>query len=147
MEQPPDRKKAKIDEKGLSVEYSREEIESLLPNLAEELTNNPHEPIEVEVPPSKKELRSKNDIQQAAKSQYKTDSELYSPSTVDFLRRCSTLEEAEEIINYQLKMNEISKSQAEELLDLCNKHGVRYFGPKKEWGYYEETYRKKRNSV
>ena len=147
MEKDTDHKKAKINENGFSVDYSRDEIENLLPNLAVELINNSTKSIEIQPPSPEKEIRTREEVQQAAKSQYETDSELYFPSTTDFLRRCSTLEEAEEIINHQLKMNEINQSQAEELRDLCKKHGVRFFGPKKEWGYYEKTYRKKRDSV
>ena len=112
MEKDPDRKKAKLNEKSYSVDYPREEIETYLPNLAEELKNTPKEPIEIQPSPPTREIRSHKEIEQAVKSHYESDSELYSPSTTDFLRRCSTLEEAEEIINHQLKMNEINEKQA-----------------------------------
>ncbi|MBN2154935.1 MAG: DUF2095 family protein [Candidatus Lokiarchaeota archaeon] len=141
--QNSNRKKAKINKNGLSVDYSREEIEQYLPNLADELHNNPINPIEIYGPNTeKKKLRTREEIEEITRSQYEENSELYFPKTEDFLRRCSSLEEAEDIIEHQLKMKEITESQAEELRELCKKYGVRFFGPKKEWGYYEKTYRK-----
>ena len=47
----------------------------------------------------------------------------------------------------KLKRQEITEVQANELRELCKKHGVRYFGQKKEWGYYERTYRDKTKTL
>ena len=41
------KKKAKVSEDKRSVEYSREEIESLLPNLAGELARDQYNPLEI----------------------------------------------------------------------------------------------------
>lgn len=61
----------------------------------------------------------------------------YSPDVVDFIRRCSTEEEALEIIEFLKERGEINAVHARELCEQLRKHGVRSFGAKKSWGYYE----------
>ena len=61
----------------------------------------------------------------------------YIPDVVDFLRRCETVEEALEIINYSEKRGELSFEQAVRFRAQLKAHGLRSFGPKKEIGYYE----------
>jgi hypothetical protein len=60
----------------------------------------------------------------------------YNPSVVDFLRRCDTEKQAEEIITYMQKRGELTKEKACELRTQLKKEGVRSFGPKKEENYY-----------
>lgn len=60
----------------------------------------------------------------------------YRPDTVDFLRRCDTKEQAEEIIAYMEKRCEINKEYAQELRVQLKQKGIRSFGPKKEENYY-----------
>ena len=148
MENRDNRKKAQISKDKLSVDYPRDEIETYLPNLAEEINGLEQKSIEFTSESSENQVvpRSQEEIQKAVESNYDSDSELFLPKTEDYLRRCSTLDEAKDIIDHQLKLNEISKEQAKELWELCAKHGIRYFGQKKEWGYYEKTYRNKGNS-
>lgn len=141
------KKKAKISNDGRAVDYSMDEIKNLLPNLANELSDSQNPPLDIPTTTQYNEPRSPEQVKNVVQSLYDTDSELFLPKTEDYLQRCSSLEEAKEIINYQLKINEITKEQADEFLKLCKKHGVRYFGKKKEWGYYERTYREKRSSV
>lgn len=62
----------------------------------------------------------------------------YTPSVIDFLRRCSDDEEALEIIEYMRRRGEVSVKEAEELCAQLEEKGVRSFGPKKEPGYYEK---------
>ncbi len=140
-------KKAKISKDKRSIEYSRDEIETLLPNLAEELTKSQEFSENQTISKPEDPLRTRDEVKKAIQSRYDPDTELFLPRTEDFLRRCSTDEEAFEIIDYQLKIHEITEEQANKLRDLCKKYGVRHFGQKKEWGYYEKTYRTKRNSV
>jgi hypothetical protein len=70
------------------------------------------------------------------------DKELYNPGAVDFLRRCNTIEEAHEILNYLENRQEITSQEKSELLLKIEKEGLRSFGSKKSWGYYERKYRK-----
>src|ERR1035437_10024736 len=56
----------------------------------------------------------------------------FSPSAVDFIRRCDTEAQAEEIISYLQKKGEITKDNAKQMRCQLKQKGVRSFGPKKE---------------
>ncbi len=60
----------------------------------------------------------------------------FNPCAVDFIRRCDTEAQAEEIIAYLQKKGEITQAYAEELRCQLKREGVRSFGPKKEENYY-----------
>ena len=60
----------------------------------------------------------------------------FNPSAVDFIRRCDTEAQAEEIIAYLQKKGEITQEYAEKLRCQLKQKGVRSFGPKKEENYY-----------
>jgi hypothetical protein len=60
----------------------------------------------------------------------------YSPTVVDFIRRCDTEKQAESIIDFMEKRGELTAEQAKKLKLQLKKEGVRSFGPKKEDGYY-----------
>lgn len=58
------------------------------------------------------------------------------PTAIDYLRRCSTVEEAEEIISYLEESKEISSEEAKRLRHQLHNQGLESFGPKKTTGYY-----------
>jgi hypothetical protein len=60
----------------------------------------------------------------------------FNPQAIDFLRRCDTEAQAEEIIAYLQKKGEITYEYAQELRCQLKKDGVRAFGPKKEENHY-----------
>ncbi|MCX8170567.1 MAG: DUF2095 domain-containing protein [Candidatus Bathyarchaeota archaeon] len=60
----------------------------------------------------------------------------YNPDVIDFLRRCDNEKQAEEIIAYLEKREEITHEYASALRKQLKKKGVRSFGPKKEEAYY-----------
>jgi hypothetical protein len=60
----------------------------------------------------------------------------YLPDVIDFIRRCETLEQAEEIIGYMERRGEIDGLYAEKLRKQLKEKGVRSFGAKKEEDYY-----------
>ena len=60
----------------------------------------------------------------------------YTPDVIDFLRRCDTKEQAEDIICYLEKRGEISSKYATKLRKQLKTKGVRSFGSKKEDDYY-----------
>ena len=60
----------------------------------------------------------------------------FNPQAVDFLRRCDTEVQAEEIISYLQKKGEITPQYAQELRCQLKRDGVRSFGAKKEENYY-----------
>jgi hypothetical protein len=60
----------------------------------------------------------------------------YTPDVIDFIRRCDTTEQAEEIIAYMEKRGDVEKQYAAKLRKQLRADGVRSFGPKKEHDYY-----------
>lgn len=62
----------------------------------------------------------------------------YNPEAMDFLRRCKTVEQAEEIIAYLEKRKEISRQEANALRKQLKEKGLKSFGPSKKPGFYEK---------
>lgn len=60
----------------------------------------------------------------------------FNPSAADFIRRCETEAQAEEIIDYLYKRGELTDQEAKEMRNQLRSNGVRSFGPKKEDYYY-----------
>lgn len=60
----------------------------------------------------------------------------YMPDVIDFIRRCNSIEEAEEIISFLEKRGEISHEYALKLLTQLRVKGLQSFGAKKEQDYY-----------
>jgi len=60
----------------------------------------------------------------------------FNPTVVDFIRRCDTKAQAEEIIAYLQKKGEITEEYADELRCQLKRRNVRSFGNKKEENYY-----------
>ncbi len=61
----------------------------------------------------------------------------YEPGVMDFLSRCSTDEEALEIVRYLEGRGEISHELALSLRVKIIKNGIRSICPKREWGFYK----------
>jgi len=108
-------------------EYDREEFRENFPALARELEG---EGVPIDG------YRKENTEEESR------DFSGYNPTVIDFLRRCETDEEALEIINWMESRGEITHEMAKELRITLVKKGVRAFGSKKEWGWYER-HRKK----
>ncbi len=62
------------------------------------------------------------------------------PDAVDYIRRCKTVQEAEEVISYLERTKQITKHKAEELREQLYSQGLESFGPHKEFGYYVKKY-------
>lgn len=60
----------------------------------------------------------------------------FNPQAVDFIRRCDTEAQVEEIITYLEKRGEITHENAAQLRYQLKNEGVRSFGPKKEENHY-----------
>lgn len=60
----------------------------------------------------------------------------HNPDIVDFIRRCDTPEQAEEIISYMEGQGEIPAERAAELRRRLRAEGLSGFGDKKETGFY-----------
>jgi hypothetical protein len=63
----------------------------------------------------------------------------YMPDAVDYIRRCDTERQAEEIVDYLEKRNEITSEYAQRLRKQLKTKGVRSFGPKKQDDYYSRA--------
>jgi hypothetical protein len=109
------------------VELDRESLKKMFPNLAKELQTNENR-VQVNSVRTNQE-----DGEKAATSQSFDD---YMPDVIDFIRRCDTKEQAEEIIGYMEKRCEIEKKYAQKLRKQLKEKGVRSFGTKKEQDHY-----------
>ena len=110
----------------LDMELDKKQFRKLFPNLAKELESDAHK---VAI----------NSVRTDTKTGEKAVSKRfvhYTPDVIDFIRRCDTEEQAEEIIAYLEKRGEIKKEYAEKLRKQLKDKGVRSFGPKKEENYY-----------
>ncbi len=106
--------------------FSREALKKMFPNLAKELEAGENtvaiNSVRTDVPTGERGA-SKCFVH-------------YDPDVIDFLRRCDTEDQAEEIIVYLEKRGEIEKQYADSLRKQLKDKGVRSFGPKKEDDYY-----------
>jgi hypothetical protein len=108
------------------VKLDKETFKRLFPNLAKELESGEN----------KISLNSvRTDIQVGEKAASKRFVH-YMPDAIDFIRRCDTEEQAEEIIAYLEKRGEIEQEYAEKLRKQLKEKGIRSFGSKKEENYY-----------
>lgn len=101
--------------------YERNQLKKLFPNLYREIV-------------AKKMSFTIGGVRASDKRLLKTDDGL--PGPIDYLRRCNNDKEAEEVIEFLERTNQLTKEEASTLKDQLKKHGVRSFGSKKELGYY-----------
>lgn len=99
------------------VDLDREEFKRKYPNLA----------MELEEGTGKVQIES---VQRPDKFRG------YTPTPIDYLRRCDTEEQAIQTIEYLEGRKEITREYAEELRKQLKEKGVRSFGPKREEDYY-----------
>jgi len=115
------------------VEFDKKTFKKLFPNLAREMDLD-----ENKVSISSIRINTEEGEKTAhGKRRSRVDPFAnYNPDIIDFLRRCDTQEQAEEIIAYMEKRGEISGDYAAQLRKQLREKGVRSFGPKKEDDYY-----------
>jgi len=109
------------------VERDKEAIKRMFPNMAKEIGSG-----ESKVSVNSVRTDDGADEKHAMRKKYSE----YIPDVVDFLRRCDTVQQAEEIIAYMEKRGEIDGRYARQLRKQLNEKGVRSFGTKKEDDYY-----------
>ena len=120
----------------------KEYLKKMFPNLYKELEQgevkisidsvrrNPKEAETETDKPAEKEVEPKAATTTPDKLRH------FNPTAVDFIRRCDTEAQAEEIISYLLKKGEITKECAKDLRCQLKRGSVRSFGPKKEENHY-----------
>lgn len=101
----------------MSPEYDVEEFKKKFPNLAGEIFEGRTKNIAVRV--------STVDPWRG-----------YVPTVIDYIRRCRTVEEAFEVIDYLVKRKELSPEEAEKLVEKLKAGGIEAFGGRKEDNYY-----------
>ena len=109
------------------MQMDQESLKKMFPNLARELQANENK-VQVNSVRTNQE-----DGEEAATSQ---SYDHYMPDVIDFIRRCDTKEQAEEIICYMERRGEIDKKYGQKLKKQLKDRGVRSFGTKKEHDYY-----------
>lgn len=109
------------------MERDKEAIKRMFPNLAKEIGSG-------ESKVSVNSVRTDNgtDEKSAIRKKYSG----YVPDVVDFLRRCDTVQQAEEIIAYMERTGEVDGRYAGQLRKQLREKGVRSFGTKREDDYY-----------
>ncbi|MFX1455722.1 MAG: DUF2095 family protein [Promethearchaeota archaeon] len=133
-----DRKIKVENEEGLTLSYDKGELKEKFPHLTAEITKK-EKFIKID------SIENKVDHQQITDEEF-LPNELINPGAIDFLRRCSTNEEALEILDFLLKQKEISKRDYNSIKNqILEGEGLNRFiekhGGFKKHGYYEKKYR------
>lgn len=108
------------------MEFDKAKFKKMFPNLAEELESGEQKVL----------MNSVRTDAQKGESAASERFVHYMPDVIDFIRRCDTEEQAEEIIAFMEKRGEIEKQYADRLRKQLRDKGVRSFGPKKEENFY-----------
>jgi hypothetical protein len=64
------------------------------------------------------------------------EKQTYTPDVVDYIRRCDTVPQAVEIVDFLAKQGEITAAQAKAIKTQIKAEGIRSFGAKKEKDHY-----------
>ena len=108
------------------METNRKSFKKMFPNLSEELEGGNR----------KVTIDSVRTDPDTAEKSVSDKFRNYDPTVIDFIRRCDTEAQAEEIIAYLEKKGEVTKEYAAKLRKQLKRKGVRSYGPKKEDNYY-----------
>ncbi len=109
----------KLSDDNLTIEFDTEDFKKSLPHLSSELIKG----------------EKKINIQGIK-------NEIVDPNAIDFIRRCRTIEEAFEIIDFLLKRNEISSEEFQNLKNQIKNKGLSSFGSHKKPGYYDRKFKR-----
>lgn len=111
----------------MALGLDKESFKRMFPNLVKEMDSNKDRlPVNC--------VRTDNDTAERRASKRRFVN--YVPDVIDFLRRCDTPEQVEEIVAYMEKRGEIDKQYARSLRKQLKEKGVRSFGSKKKQDYY-----------
>jgi len=64
----------------------------------------------------------------------------YTPTAIDYIRRCTSVDEALEIIEYLKKRHEITVKECKKLSERLQKKGLSVFGTYKDSGFYDNVF-------
>lgn len=104
-----------------------EEFQKAFPSLAKELRDNSTQQYRIDG------VRVMSEEPEATpKGERKT----FLPDIVDYIRRCDTVNQAIEIVDFLVKQKEITATDAKAIKSQLRSEGLRSFGSKKEKDYY-----------
>ena len=119
------------------MEIDRERFRKLFPHLAEEVERGVKK---ITIGAVRWDVQAGEELAATGAGSGRADPwRGYMPDVIAFIRRCSTEEEALEIIDYLERKGRITPEYAEKLRVQLREKGLRSFGPKKEPGYYFRT--------
>jgi len=126
------------EENGLTVTYDKNELDENFPHLLTEITGK-KKSVKIDSIETNIDIIHFN-------SNKSHPRELVNPGPIDFIRRCTTIEEALNILEYLVKRKEISDSDYTSYKNqIMKKEGLREFidkyGGFKRPGYYEKKFR------
>jgi len=111
------------------MELGKKRFKRMFPKLAEEM----------ETDESRFKVSSVRSDAGVAERAYAKRFDNYIPDAVDYIRRCDSEKQAEEIVDYLERRSEITSEYAHRLRKQLKAKGVRSFGPKKQDDYYSRT--------
>jgi hypothetical protein len=103
----------------MSHEFDVEEFKRRFPKLAEEIFGNKTRQLT---------LRVEGGLVDPWRN--------YVPTVIDYIRRCRTVEEAIQVVDYLTRRGELSSEEASELKSILLTRGLEFFGGRKEDDYY-----------
>ncbi len=109
------------------MDIDKKRFKNMFPHLSEEMEQN-QQRVRIQA------VRSDVTMGERVASAKSFDG--YIPDVIDFIRRCDNVRQAEEIIEYMEKRNEINPTDARKLKRQLKEKGVRSFGAKKQDDYY-----------
>ncbi|PCN50352.1 hypothetical protein B6U99_04915 [Candidatus Geothermarchaeota archaeon ex4572_27] len=112
------------------LEFDLEEFRRRYPNLARELERG----VGVK--------RLSELVEQQSQGEAREEGPPSNPTAIDYLRRCRSVQEALEVLDYLERTGEISRGERQELEERLLSEGLESFGPRKGFGYYSEKYLK-----
>ena len=126
---------------GVLVEVDKKFMKKMFPNLIKELENGENKvSIDSVRANAAKAEESVNDVEETmlaeAENALPDKFRHYNPTVIDFIRRCDTKDQAEEIVAYMQQRREITEEYANKVRAQLKKEGLRSFGSKKEEDYY-----------
>ncbi len=110
----------------MGMEIDKKSFKKMFPKLSDEL----------ELKENKVSIDSVRQDSEVSRATSADEFSHFDPTVIDFIRRCETEKEAEDIISYLENRDELTKEYAKQLMLQLKKEGVRSFGPKKEEDYY-----------
>ena len=113
----------------MEMELERRRFKKMFPRLSEEM----------ETDDNRYKISSvRSDVSIAERASAKRFDN-YLPDAVDYIRRCDSVKQAEEIVEYLERRREITGDYAQKLRKQLKAKGVRSFGPKKQDDYYSRA--------